>query len=108
MSAPFTVTVDTFDSEVVTSATPVILDFWAVWCGPCKNISPILDELAEEYDGRVRVGKVNVDEERALAEAFGVRSIPMLAVVKEGQIVHLESGFRGREAVVALFDRAAG
>ena len=108
MSAPFTVTADTFDTEVVGSDIPVILDFWAVWCGPCKSIAPILDELSEEYDGRVKVGKINVDEQRALAQAFGVRSIPTLAIVKHGEIEHLEPGVRGREAVVALFDRATG
>ena len=108
MSASFAVTADSFDTEVVASSTPVVLDFWAEWCGPCKNIAPILDELAEQYDGKVKVGKINVDEEQALARAFGVRSIPTLAVVKDGEIVHLEAGFRGREAVVALFDRASG
>ena len=108
MSDIFAVTATEFDTSVVQSETPVILDFWAAWCGPCKTLSPILDELATEYDGRVRVGKVNVDEEQALAMAFGVRSIPMLAVVKEGEIVHLEAGFRSREAVEQLFRQAAG
>ena len=108
MAEPFVVTADTFDTEVVGSSTPVILDFWAAWCGPCKSLSPVLDELANEYDGRVRVGKVNVDEEQALAMAFGVRSIPMLVVVKGGEIVHLEAGFRGRESVVKLFEQALG
>ena len=73
-----------------------------------EDVPKILDELASEYDGRVRVGKVNVDEEQALAMAFGVRSIPMLAVVKGGEIVHLEAGFRGRESVVKLFEQALG
>ena len=108
MSASFPVTAAEFDTTVVESETPVILDFWAPWCGPCKTLSPILDELSTEYDGRVRVGKVNVDEEQALAVAFGVRSIPMLVVVKGGEIVHLEAGFRGRDAIEALFRQAAG
>jgi len=105
MSKPFSVTAENFN-EVVSEPTPVILDFWAAWCGPCKSISPILDELAEQYDGQVRVGKVNVDEEQALAQAFSVRSIPMLAVVKGGEIVHIEAGFRGRDGVVKLFETA--
>ncbi len=108
MSEPFSVTATEFDTAVVQSETPVILDFWAPWCGPCKSLSPILDELATEYDGQVRVGKINVDEEQALAMAFGVRSIPMLAVVKDGEIVHLESGFSGRDAIEKLFQQAAG
>ena len=107
MSATFPVTAASFD-DVVKSETPVILDFWAAWCGPCKSLSPILDELAGEYEGQVSVGKVNVDEEQALAQAFGVRSIPMLAIVKGGEIVHLEAGFRGREGVVQLFKQALG
>jgi len=108
MSEPFSVTATAFDTAVVQSNTPLILDFWAPWCGPCKTLSPILDELATEYDGQVRVGKINVDEEQALAMAFGVRSIPMLAVVKDGEILHLESGFRGRDAIEKLFQQAAG
>jgi len=108
MSTPFAVTSENFESDVVQSKTPVILDFWAAWCGPCKSLSPILDELAGEYDGKVRVGKVNVDEEQVLAQAFSVRSIPMLAVVRDGEIIHLEAGFRGREGVVALFKQAMG
>ncbi len=107
MSQTFPVTVQSFNDEVISSDTPVILDFWAAWCGPCKSLSPILDELSETYAGKVRVGNVNVDEERDLAQAFGVRSIPMLAVVKGGEIVHIEAGFRGREAVEQLFEQAA-
>ncbi len=106
MATPFAVTADNFDTDVVGSELPVILDFWAVWCGPCRNIGPILDEMAETYDNQVRVGKVNVDQEQALAQAFSVRSIPMLAIVKGGEIVHIESGFRGRSAVEDLFRRA--
>ena len=106
MSAPFEVTIDTFDTTVVASQEPVILDFWATWCGPCKAIAPLLDELAATHEGKVKVGKVNVDQQQALAQAFGVRSIPTLAIVKGGEIVHLEAGFRGREAVEALFERA--
>ncbi len=107
MSAPFVVTIENFQSDVVGSELPVLVDFWATWCGPCKAIGPILDELAEAFDGKMRVGKVNVDEQGALSQAFGVRSIPTLAVVKNGEIVHVEAGFKGRAAVEALFQAHA-
>jgi thioredoxin 1 len=103
MSAPFEVTTENFQTEVVGSDVPVLLDFWATWCGPCKSIAPVLDELAAQFDGRMRVGKVNVDEQGVLSQAFGVRSIPTLAVVVGGEIVHVEAGFKGKAAVAALF-----
>ncbi len=109
MSAPFTVTVENFQSQVVGADVPVLLDFWATWCGPCKAIAPLLDELAETYAGRMLVGKVNVDEQGVLSQAFGVRSIPTLAIVKGGEIVHVQAGFSGRAAVEKLFeDHVAG
>lgn len=107
-NAPFEVTAANFEQEVVQSPLPVVVDFWAPWCGPCKTISPLLDELAEEFAGRVRVGKVNVDEQQPLAQAFAVRSIPTLAAVRGGEITELQVGFRGRAQVAALFEKIAG
>jgi thioredoxin 1 len=103
MSKPLDISLATFESEVVQSRTPVVMDFWATWCGPCKNIAPILDDLAAEYDGRVKVVKVDVDKEQGLAQAFQVRSIPTLAVVVGGEIQHVEAGFRGRPHLEQLF-----
>ncbi len=76
----------TFDSEVTKAALPVLVDFWAEWCGPCKMIAPLLDELADEYDGRLKIAKVNVDDNQALAGKFGIRAIPTLLVFKDGQV----------------------
>ena len=85
MGNAITLTDDSFQSEVIESSVPVLVDFWATWCGPCRVVAPIVDELAEEYDGRVKVGKVDVDSEQKIAADFGIRSIPTLLIFKDGK-----------------------
>ncbi len=85
MGKPSEVTDSTFDSQVVKSATPVVVDFWAPWCGPCRMIAPIVEELATEYEGKVSFVKVNVDENPQVSMKYGIRSIPALLVFKNGQ-----------------------
>ncbi|HVY67319.1 MAG TPA: thioredoxin [Patescibacteria group bacterium] len=85
--AEITLNENNFDQEVLNSDLPVLVDFWAVWCGPCKVISPIVSELAEAYAGRVKIGKVNVDENNALAGRYGIMSIPTLKFFKGGKMV---------------------
>lgn len=84
---PVEVTDANFKSEVLESKTPVLVDFWAEWCGPCKMIAPVVEELAKEYDGKLRVGKVDVDSNQQMAMQFGVRSIPTLLIFKNGRVV---------------------
>ena len=79
------ITQDNFEAEVTQSKLPVLVDFWASWCGPCRMLSPVVDELAEQYDGKVKFGKVNVDEQPQLAMAYNVQSIPTLLLFKDGQ-----------------------
>lgn len=86
MGNPITITDDSFQAEVVDSSLPVLVDFWAVWCGPCRMVAPIVDELAVEYEGRVKVGKVDVDSEQKIAADYGIRSIPTLLIFKNGEL----------------------
>lgn len=90
--------------EVENSSAPVLVDFWAVWCGPCRMIAPIVEELASEYEGRVKVGKLNVDENQALAAKYGVMSIPTLLVFKGGQPVERIIGFAPKKELKARID----
>ncbi len=97
------ITKENFDEEVRNyRGLPILLDFWAGWCGPCMMLAPIVEEIAEEYDGKVRVGKVNVDEQPELAAAFNVSSIPLLVVVKDGAIVKQNIGYRSKEDVLDM------
>lgn len=97
-----------FQSEVLDSDVPTIVDFWAEWCGPCKQLAPVLDELAGEYDGKVKVVKVNVDNARQVASSYGIQSIPTLIGVKNGEIVAQQRGFSGKPQIKALFDNVLG
>ena len=100
--AEITITRDNFEAEVLKSDIPVILDFWATWCGPCRMIAPTLAEIAEENQGKIKVGKVNVDEEMELAVQFGIVSIPTLIVFKNGQKVNQAVGVMPKGAILDL------
>ena len=103
MSEHIDITNANFESEVLKSPVPVLLDFWAPWCGPCKMIGPIVEELAKEYSGRIKVGKVNVDDEEDLAGSHNVVSIPTLVVYNAGKIVNQAMSAQPKLKIEALF-----
>lgn len=102
---PVTVSDKTFDQEVLKASTPVVVDFWAPWCGPCKMIAPVLEELATEKDGQVKIAKLDIDENPDLAQKFGVMSIPTLLVFKDGQEVNRIVGYRNKTQLVQQIEK---
>ena len=101
-------TEDNFDSEVLQSSEPVLVDFWAEWCGPCKMIAPTLDELATEYDGKVKIGKVNIDDHQKLAADHGINSIPTLLVFNKGEVTNQIVGMKSKRDLKAALDSVVG
>jgi thioredoxin 1 len=107
MASPLIValTQENFAQQVLQSPGPVLVDFWAEWCGPCKMIAPLLDELADEYDGKVKIGKVNIDEQQTLAAEYGIRAIPTLLLFSKGQVADQIVGARSKRDFKASLDR---
>jgi thioredoxin 1 len=93
-----------FDSTINDDSTPVLVDFWAPWCGPCRQMTPILDEIADEYEGRLRIAKVNTDEHQEAANRYGVRGIPAFRVFKAGELVGSVNGAIPKEELAAAID----
>jgi len=102
--AEITLTKQNFEEEVLRSEQPVLVDFWATWCGPCRMLGPVVGELAEEYEGRVKVGKVNVDDEMELAAQFHISSIPTLLFFKDGGVAETSIGYRPKEELAQILD----
>ena len=100
--AEITITKENFEQEVLKSDIPVLVDFWAVWCGPCQMVAPVLAEIAEENEGKLKVGKVNVDEQPKLAQQFGIMSIPTMIVFKGGEATAKTVGLQPKEDILKL------
>jgi thioredoxin 1 len=109
MAAPnmLTLTDSNFKELVVDSTVPVLVDFWAEWCGPCKMLGPILEELANDYDGRVKVGKLNIDDFPSVANDYGIRAIPTMLIFKGGQVAEQVVGLRSKRDLKANLDKFA-
>ncbi|MBE7022808.1 MAG: thioredoxin [Ruminococcaceae bacterium] len=103
--AVVTLTKANFEAEVLQAEGPVLVDFWASWCGPCKMVAPVIDQLAEDYAGRVKVGKVNVDDEGELAARYGIMTIPTIIVLKNGELIEQVSGAYPKAHFAAMLDK---
>lgn len=99
-----TLTSNNFDSEVLKSSKPVLVDFWASWCGPCKMLAPMIEEIANEYSDIIKVGKVNVDDQRELAQKYDILSIPTVLLFKDGKITNKSIGFVPKEKIIEMFN----
>jgi thioredoxin 1 len=100
-----TLTNSNFESEVKKPGAPILVDFWAEWCGPCRMVAPVLEKLADEYAGKVRIGKVNVDEENGLAGRYGIQSIPTLLLFKGGKVVEQYVGATSRDVLARMIEK---
>jgi thioredoxin 1 len=100
-----TLTNANFETEVKKPGAPILVDFWAEWCGPCRMVAPILEQVADELQGKVRIGKVNVDDESSLAGRYGIQSIPTLLLFKEGKVVDQYIGATSRDVLVKMLQK---
>lgn len=98
------ITNDNFETEVMKSDVPVLLDFWAEWCGPCHMLSPIIEDVANDFSGKTKIGKINVDKEKKLASTFGVTNIPTMIVMKNGKIANTAIGFMPKSEIAKLIE----
>ncbi len=103
--AEYTFTTKNFEEEVLNSKIPVLIDFMADWCGPCKMMAPMIDEFAKEYEGELKVGKINVDDQPEIAQKYGVMSIPMFAFIKDGELVDSAVGAQNKAKLQGMIDK---